>query len=141
MSLEVARNKMLSAWKRYSVLRFTFFSSLMFLVDFFGYLLLSQVFVPYVANAFSQGTAAVGNFVFQRTVVFPGSRRRVITSFLLAVVISCISIVLGSLTIYIVRLAEPTWIVLPKVVAVGVVFVWNYFTRKHLVFPAMIRRI
>jgi putative flippase GtrA len=107
----------------------------MFLVDFFGYILLCNLLLPHIASAVSQGTAALGNFVLQRYVVFPESRRSVMVSFALTILISCISIFIGSLTVYLVRIAQPEWIVLPKVVAIGIVFIWNYFTRKHIVFP------
>jgi len=136
MDLGKAKIKLVTVWRKSTLVRFSSSSALMFLVDFLGYMLLCNFWAPYIASGVSQGSAAVGNFILQRAFVFPKSRRHIITSFILTVVISCLSISIGSFTVYFVRTAYLEGIVLPKIIAILIVFVWNYLTRKYIVFPS-----
>ena len=121
-------------WHRYSVVRFFFASGLAAIVDYGLYLLLAQRMEPEWANMISVSVAIVFNFSLQRLVVFKNIRRSMLPSFVISVSLSFGGMLLATLIIYLIRLGYPEGVLIPKLVATGLVFSWNYFTKKHLAF-------
>lgn len=100
-------------------------------VDFLLYTVLLFVLTPVSAHFCSATTGMIINFVLQRKFVF-NVTRGLKTSLLLSVLFSIGGIFLGAGIIYIVTqlafFAE--YPLLAKIVAIGVVFFYNYETKK-----------
>lgn len=73
----------------------------------------------------------VCNFIFQRKWVFNASRS-LATSFFLSLLFSCGGVILGTLLIYI--MTNHTGLenspVVAKIISTGIVFSYNYYTKK-----------
>lgn len=100
-------------------------------VDFLLYTVLLFVFTPVVAHFCSATTGMIINFVLQRKFVF-NVTRGLKTSLLLSILFSIGGIFLGAGIIYLLTqlalFAE--YPLLAKIVAIGVVFFYNYETKK-----------
>jgi putative flippase GtrA len=121
-------------WHRYAVVRFLFASGLAAMVDYGLYLLLARSMRPEWANMISVSVAIVFNFSLQRLVVFRNIRRSMLPSFVISITLSFAGMLLATLIIYLIRLGYPEGVLIPKLIATGLVFSWNYFTKKHLAF-------
>ena len=100
-------------------------------VDFLLYTALLFVFTPIVAHFCSATTGMILNFILQRRFVF-NVTRALKTSFLLSVLFSVGGIFLGAGIIYMLtKLALfAEYPLVAKIVAIGVVFFYNYETKK-----------
>lgn len=100
-------------------------------VDFFLYTGLLFIFSPVVAHFCSATTGMILNFVLQRKFVF-NVKRGLKTSFLLSILFSIGGIFLGAVIIYLLtKLALfSAYPLFAKIVAIGVVFFYNYETKK-----------
>lgn len=100
-------------------------------VDFVLYSLLLFILSPINAHFCSASTGMVVNFILQRKFVF-NVTRGVKTSFALSLLFSIGGIFLGGGIIYLLtQLAFfTTYPIVAKIVAMGVVFFYNYETKK-----------
>lgn len=121
-------------WHRYAVVRFLYASGMAAVVDYGLYLLLARHLRPEWANMISVTVAIMFNFSLQRLVVFRNIRRSMLPSFVISVTLSLAGMLLATLIIYLIRLGYPEGVLMPKLIATGLVFSWNYFTKKHLAF-------
>ncbi|MDH5751037.1 MAG: GtrA family protein [Deltaproteobacteria bacterium] len=121
---------------RFSISRFAASSVVATAVDYLAYVLISRLIAPETANLISQSMGLVVNFTLQRMFVFPGSRRSVKASFVISFSLSLVGILLATGIIFLIRLLDDELVLLPKITATCLVFFYNYFSKKHLAFPA-----
>ena len=113
------------------IVKFLTSSAMATVVDFVLYNVLILSLIPAVANMISASVGMVINFVIQRRWVFTPTRG-VRASFVLSLLFSLGGVALGTLLIYMLT----TWTflsnypVIAKVVAIGIVFFYNYETKK-----------
>lgn len=121
-------------WLRFSVVRFFYASSVTTVVDYTFYILLAQAMRPEFANVGSFCVSISVNFLLQRFVVFKNIRRTVLPSFVISLGLSVIGLFLTTSIIFLIRLGYPEGVLIPKLAATGLVFFWNYYSKKHLAF-------
>lgn len=122
-------------WRRASLVRYVSTSVVATVVDYSMYLVLAAYMAPPVANLLSQTTAMGVNFTFHRLVVFRGTRRSVLPSLVLSLSLSGVGVLLGSGIIWLIRQGLPEHVLLPKLLATGCVFFWNFLSKKYIAFP------
>jgi putative flippase GtrA len=115
----------------------TFFAAsvLATLVDYGLYLALARWIAPEAANVVSYSSAMLVNFGLQRWVVFRETHQALWKSFAISMSLSGIGMLLSTGIIFLIRLAFPHWVLVPKLIATGVVFFWNFLSKKVLAFP------
>ena len=128
-------NRLAILWHRFDLVRFFWSSVAATVVDYALYLLLALAIIPEAANVVSQSTAMVVNFTLHRLVVFRGTHRGWGPSFLISISLSVVGMLLGTFVIYVVRIPFPEWVLVPKLVATGTVFFWNFFSKRTFAFP------
>lgn len=104
-------------------------------VDYGLYLVLARWIAPEPANVISYSSAMLVNFALQRWVVFRGTHRALWRSFVISMALSGVGMLLSTLVIFLVRLGFPQTVLAPKLIATGVVFFWNFLSKKYLAFP------
>jgi putative flippase GtrA len=113
------------------IIKFFTSSIIVTIIDFCIYTALIQVVTATVANSISASCGMVCNFIFQRNWIFNASRS-LATSFFLSLLFSCGGVALGTFLIYIMTnhtgLASSP--VVAKIVSTGIVFSYNYYTKK-----------
>lgn len=115
--------------------RFLGSSGLVTLLDYALYLGLSRVIAPEAANVISVTSAMLANFALQRWFVFKGTFQALWLSFLISMSLSGVGMLLSTGIIYVIRLAWPEAVLVPKLIATGIVFFWNFLSKKYLAFP------
>lgn len=105
------------------------------LVDYGLYLALARWIAPEPANMISYSSAMLVNFALHRWVVFRGTHRALWRSFVISMALSGIGMLLSTMVIFLVRLGFPQAVLAPKLIATGVVFFWNFLSKKYLAFP------
>ena len=113
------------------IIKFLTTSVLATSIDFLFYTGLLFIFTPVVAHFCSATTGMILNFILQRKFVF-NVRRGLKSSFLLSLLFSVGGVFLGAGIIYfLMKLAffaeHP---LIAKIIAIGVVFFYNYETKK-----------
>lgn len=100
-------------------------------VDFLLYLGLIHIVSPTVAHAISAGTGMVINFILQYTYVFTPTNT-LKKSIGLALCFASLGVLLGTGIIYLLThyTMLETFPVAAKVITVGLIFFYNYFTRR-----------
>ena len=99
--------------------------------DFILYTALIQVICPTAANAVSASAGMIVNFTLQYIFVF-NPTNPLVKSFLLSALFSLMGVVFGTTLIYV--FTNMTFLeqmpIFAKVITTGVIFFYNYFTRK-----------
>ncbi len=100
-------------------------------VDFGVYTFLLLFIGPVFAHFFSATSGMVVNFILQRKWVFD-AKRELGTSFILSFFFSIVGIFLGGLLIYLLTYFSffATHLLWAKVVVIGVLFFYNFVTKK-----------
>lgn len=100
-------------------------------IDFLIYILLVSIIPPVLSHFISATCGMIVNFILQRKWVF-NATRKVGTSFILSLIFSIGGIFLGGIIIYLLM-----WFsffeqnpVFTKLIAMGIVFIYNYETKK-----------
>jgi putative flippase GtrA len=104
-------------------------------VDYGLYLTLARWIAPEPANMISYSSAMLVNFALQRWFVFRGTYQVLWLSFVVSMSLSGIGMLLSTAVIFLVRLGFPQAVLAPKLIATGVVFFWNFLSKKYLAFP------
>ena len=121
---------------KYDAVRFLLVGGLSFLVEFFVFTLLIDItHIKYtLANLPAMGVAIIFNYFLTRRIVFEPGRYNGRITFILFMTFTLAGVVLNQFFLWFFVEQLTVNIKLSKVIAVAIVAVFNYFTKKHIVF-------
>lgn len=121
---------------RHQVSRFLIVGVFSFLIEFFVFTLLIDMFhVRYTdANIPAMAVSVVCNYFLTRMFVFEGGRYNDRVTFVLFVIFTLLGLGLNQFFLWFLVEQADVGIKLSKFIAVGLASVFNYFAKKYLVF-------
>ena len=120
----------------HEVIRFLFVGVLSFLLEFIIFVVLVDFLkVKYTyANPPAMGVSIIFNYFMTRWLVFKTVRYNNKVSFILFAVVTLVGVVLNQFMLWFLIEQLLMGVKISKVLAVGTVAVFSYFSKKHLVF-------
>lgn len=135
----------LKIWWHQQVARFHQFlkycigGGLAFFIDIAGLYFFTEFFgLWYILSAtLSFVLAAIFNYLFQRFITFKSQDKNYVKQFVLFVVIALVGLLINNSILYILVEFFGLWYMFAKVIAAGVVLIWNFWANKKFTFKKL----